>query len=99
MGLSPRVVIEAASSFGWHKYLRDNDSLFCIDTFGESGKAEDLYNYFGLRADDIAKNIIKNKGSTSLSFRKKMAAKAFETSSKYDLLISNWLKNKEIYNI
>ncbi len=47
---------------------------------------------------ELAKNIIKNKGSTSLSFRKKMAAKAFETSSKYDLLISNWLKNKEICN-
>ena len=48
--------------------------------------------------EELAKNIIKNNGSTSLSFRKKMAAKAFETSSKYDLLISNWLKNKEIYN-
>ena len=59
LGLSPRVVIEAASSFGWHKYLRDNDSLFCIDTFGESGKAEDLYNHFGLKADDIVKKIIK----------------------------------------
>ena len=59
LGLSPRIVIEAASSFGWHKYLRDNDSLFCIDTFGESGKAEDLYNYFGLKANDIAKNIVK----------------------------------------
>ena len=58
LGQSPRVIIEAASSFGWHKYLRDNDSLFCLDTFGESGKAEDLYNYFGLSSDKITKKII-----------------------------------------
>ena len=47
LGYNPRIIIEASSSFGWHKYTRDNDLIFSIDQFGESGKGEDLYNHFG----------------------------------------------------
>ena len=53
------VVIEAASSFGWHKYVNENGFVFCIDSFGESGNAEDLYNHFGLNSDIIYKKIIE----------------------------------------
>ncbi|MBO6465553.1 MAG: bifunctional phosphoribosylaminoimidazolecarboxamide formyltransferase/IMP cyclohydrolase [Pelagibacteraceae bacterium] len=39
-----------------------------------------------------------NLGSTTLDFRKKMARKAYTTTAKYDLAISNWLdKNKSRY--
>ena len=58
LGKNPRVIIEAASSFGWHKYLRDSDSIFSIDKFGESGKAIDLFNYFGLNPLEISKKIL-----------------------------------------
>ena len=53
------VVIEAASSFGWHKYINENGFVFGIDSFGESGNAEDLYNHFGLNSDIIYKKIIE----------------------------------------
>ena len=39
------------------------------------------------------KNFKKNFGKTSLTFRKKMAAKVFGLTSSYDYLISNWINN------
>ena len=49
LGNKPRLVIEAASSYSWHKYLNKKDLIVSIDTFGESGKAEDLFNFFGFK--------------------------------------------------
>ena len=43
-------------------------------------------------------NLKKNVGKTSLQFRKKMAAKTFETTSNYDSLIFKWMLNKENYS-
>ena len=33
LGSKPKVIIEAASSFGWHKYINENDLLISIDEF------------------------------------------------------------------
>lgn len=52
-----RVVIEAASSFGWHRYLRPQDITCCIDTFGASAPAERLFDHYGLTVDKILKRI------------------------------------------
>ena len=41
--------------------------------------------------------LIKNNGETSLKFRKKRAAKAFELIQDYDSEISNWINNKSFY--
>ena len=42
------------------------------------------------------KNMVQNKGKTSFSFRKHMAAKIFDSTSSYDKIISNWInKNKK----
>jgi phosphoribosylaminoimidazolecarboxamide formyltransferase/IMP cyclohydrolase len=40
--------------------------------------------------DELIEEIKKNKGSTTLEFRKKLAAKTFSTTAYYDSLISNW---------
>ena len=45
----------------------------------------------------LCKNINENKGSTSLSFRKKMASKIFNKTSDYDKDISEWLGQKSKY--
>jgi len=42
----------------------------------------------------LTRELITNKGSTSIKFRKIMSAKAFSLTAYYDSLISNWL-NKE----
>ena len=58
LGNKPRVVIEAASTFGWYKYLNPNDLIFGIDSFGESGKGNQLFDHFSLTKEKIYKKII-----------------------------------------
>ena len=57
LGSKPRVVIEASSSFGWHKFLNPIDKVFGIDSFGESGKAKDVFDHFGFNKIKISNNI------------------------------------------
>ena len=59
LGNKPRIVIEAACSFGWHKFLNPIDTVFGIDSFGESGKSEDLFSHFGFHKEKICNNIRK----------------------------------------
>jgi len=40
--------------------------------------------------EDIISELDKNEGSTTLEFRKKLAAKTYTTTAQYDTLISNW---------
>ena len=60
LGGKPKVIIEAASSFGWHKYINENDLLINIDKFGESGKGDDLFDFFGFSCNNII-DLIKKK--------------------------------------
>ena len=45
--------------------------------------------------DPLIKELIKNKGVTSLAFRKKMAEKNFKLTSNYDLSIFKWFNKKD----
>ena len=58
LGTRFKVVIEAASSHGWHKFLSSNDLVFGINEFGESGKGNDLYKHFSLTKEIIYKKIV-----------------------------------------
>jgi len=60
LGNKPKVIIEAASSFGWHKYVDKNDLLISIENFGESGKGNDLFDFFGFSCNNIIR-LIKKK--------------------------------------
>ncbi len=46
--------------------------------------------------DPLIKELIKNKGVTSLAFRKKMAERNFKLTSDYDLSIFKWFAGKKI---
>ena len=59
LGDKPKIVIEAASGLSWYKYLDQKDLIVSIDKFGESGKAQDLYNYFGFNCKNIVELIKK----------------------------------------
>ena len=50
-----RISIEAASTDCWRKYIGFNGITFGIDTFGKSAPYEEIYKYFGLTAEKIAK--------------------------------------------
>lgn len=55
-----RVAIEAASSYGWERYIGEDGLFFGItnDKFGISAPAEQIYEYFGITKTNIVKNIL-----------------------------------------
>lgn len=62
LGNCPRVAVEAASKFGWERYVGLNGDIIGMDGFGASGPAAELYPYFGITAEEIAdsvKNLLK----------------------------------------
>ncbi|HEY4548373.1 MAG TPA: transketolase [Pedomonas sp.] len=52
-----KVAIEAASPFGWQKYVGEKGLVLGIDRFGASAPAEDLYDFFGLTPNKIAEAV------------------------------------------
>ena len=56
-----RIAIEAASSYGWHKYIGENGLFFGIpdNMFGISAPAEQIYEHFGLTKEKVSKKIIE----------------------------------------
>lgn len=54
-----RVAVEAASSFGWHKYTGLDGEVISIDHFGASGKAEDLFKEFGFTVENVVNKVMK----------------------------------------
>ena len=39
-----KIIIEAGSSFGWHRIMGANDDIISIDTFGHSGSKDEVLN-------------------------------------------------------
>ena len=59
LGNAPRVVVEAASPFGWDKYIGEKGEIIGIDGFGASAPASELYKHFGLTAENVAETVKK----------------------------------------
>jgi transketolase len=58
-----RLAVEAASSFGWHKYVGIDGDVISLDHFGESGKAELLFDKYGFTVQNVinkVKDILEN---------------------------------------
>ena len=53
-GVKARVAVEAASSFGWGRYVGDEGMTIGIDRFGASAPADVLYREFGVTSDKVA---------------------------------------------
>ena len=49
-----RIGVEAASPFGWDKWIGPDGAFVGMTTFGESGPAKDVYEHFGITAERIA---------------------------------------------
>lgn len=56
-----RVIIEAGIAQSWYQYLRKDDIFIGMNSFGASAKAEDLFKYFQITADDAYNLIIKKQ--------------------------------------
>ena len=57
LGNAKRVFIEAGVVNSFYGLLREGDLHFTVDTFGHSGKAEEIYAYFGLTTENILSKI------------------------------------------
>ena len=49
-----RVCVEAASHFAWYQYSGDCGEVVCMKTFGTSGPAKQLFEYFGFTKENVA---------------------------------------------
>jgi transketolase len=68
-----KVGIEAGIYQGWHRYVGDDGIFIGVNSFGASGKAEDLYPYFGITAENACDLIIKE-----LTARRSVAIKRYK---------------------
>jgi len=50
-------VIEASSPYSWYKFVQNDNYLFTINTFGYSGKKDDILNKFNFTEKEIIKKI------------------------------------------
>ena len=57
LGDLPAIAIEAASSFGWHRIIGREGMAICIDSFGESAPAPELFKHFGLTVENIVSKV------------------------------------------
>jgi transketolase len=57
LNFKKRIFIEAGILGCFAKYKREGDLFFGVETFGESGKPEDVLKHFGLEANSILQRI------------------------------------------
>lgn len=53
LGSAPRIAVEAASTYGWTRYVASEEDVIGMRGFGASGPAEDLYRSFGITREAI----------------------------------------------
>ncbi len=57
LGAAPRIAVEAASKFGWEKYVGLDGDIIGMDGFGASGPATELYKYFGITVEEVVDSV------------------------------------------
>lgn len=62
LGTAPRIAIEAASKFGWTRFVDSDDDVIGMDGFGASGPAEQLYERFGITKEQIVARVLERVG-------------------------------------
>ena len=97
----PEIDIVVVNLYPFKKYLKKHNSdqiIEMIDIGGPSllRAAGKNFRYITPIIDIIdykklITNLTKNNGTTDITFRKKMALKVFNETSKYDKVVSNWL--------
>ena len=53
LGNKPRIAIEAASKFGWEKYVGLAGDIIGMDGFGASAPGGELFKYFGITKEEV----------------------------------------------
>ena len=64
LGTAPRIGIEAASGFGWERWLGEKGVFVGMTSFGASGPYEKLYEHFGITPTKVIEAARKLTSST-----------------------------------
>jgi transketolase len=60
LGREPRIIIEAGSTFGWYRWLQGyQGTVIGIDTFGASGKGNEVMVHFGFTPEKISETVLQ----------------------------------------
>ena len=60
LGDTPHVIIEAATPLGWHRFIGPKGgTIIGIDTFGASGKGDEVMAHFGFTPEHVADEALK----------------------------------------
>jgi transketolase len=59
LGAAPRVAVEAASGFGWERYVGPDGAMIGMTGFGASAPADQLYPHFGITAEKVVEAVGK----------------------------------------
>jgi transketolase len=57
LGTAPRVAVEAASPFGWTRYVASEENVVGMTSFGASAPYETLYEHFGITPAAVAERV------------------------------------------
>ena len=55
--ITRRVAVEAASPFGWSKYIGNEGLMIGMNGYGESGPAEKFAQKFGFTAESVVQRV------------------------------------------
>ncbi|MEM6314132.1 MAG: transketolase C-terminal domain-containing protein, partial [Planctomycetota bacterium] len=55
--VTKRVSMEAASDFGWHRYVGPKGKALAMQSFGESAPAEQLFEHFGFTPEKVVETV------------------------------------------
>ena len=59
LGTAPRLAIEAASPFGWHKWIGNGGDIISMTSFGCSAPGKQLFEKFGFTVKNIVNHALK----------------------------------------
>ena len=100
----PEIDIVIVNLYPFKKYLKKNNDAQIIEMIDIGGPsllraAGKNFKYITPIVDimdykKLVTNLSKNKGTTDIIFRKKMANKVFKQTAQYDKIIANWLDEK-----
>lgn len=59
LGNLPRIAVEAGSIYGWERYVGENGTIIGLDSFGASGKGNEVYAHFGITVENLISAVKK----------------------------------------
>jgi transketolase len=63
--IKKRVCVEAACSFGWHRWATDEGTIIAIDHFGASAPGNEVMKHFGFTAEHVTSAALRLLGKNA----------------------------------